>query len=315
MRIWDFKNACYEVATRCNVLFCKSFIYRKLPSSDDEIIISAQSLCVKDGMNQGLEMLFNGNYYSNALSVKMIDMSNNKVVSRDDYDKLAIGAIVYSLGHDLASSYSENPRTGMEFTFLLQEDLYYPYFEDVYEFLLGKTTGREVTRFPSLRYLETEFETEICLSEHYNEVVTDVKMNGIPMFDLFSLYNAYDGWCKIRIEKDGSGYSITTDGRGLLNNPVDCRKVMSYVGELAYAKNVWSLIKRLPREAGKNPCFEFYFSSTTVSPFSNDVRLERLRCYGTNMDELCGALAPLARLIRVPLPPSWTSYASLKKPF
>ena len=314
MRKWDFYNACFEVATRCNVLFCKSFIYRVLQTSDG-VTISAQSLCQDDGEKQGLEVFFSCYYATNSIFVTMTDMSNNQVVSREDYDKFAIGAIVYSLGHDVVASYSDYSEIDMEFQFFLRNDLSYIISKDYYEYLSGKTIGSEETDYPLLKHLKTEFETEICLSNENKELITDVKKNGELMFNDFLFHNSHDGWCMIRIEKGTSDYSINTCGYGLLNEPYNCRKVMAYVGELAYAKILWSHIKRFPKKAGQKPCFEFYFSKTICGrPSKEIIRLERFRCYGLNMDELRGALETLAKQIRVPMP-RWETYASLKIPY
>ena len=63
----------------------------------------------------------------------MTDMSNNQVVSREDYDKFAIGAIVYSLGHDVVASYSDYSEIDMEFQFFLRNDLSYIISKDYYD--------------------------------------------------------------------------------------------------------------------------------------------------------------------------------------
>ena len=312
MKKWDFFNACFEVATRCNAVFCKSFIYRVLKSSDG-VTICAQSLCVKDGEKQGLEVFFNGVYLTNSLSVKLIDMSDNQVVSRDDYDEIEYGAIVHLLGHDLASSYSVDSATGIEFTLLFKDSLYYPIIKESYQYQVGKSIESEETDYPLIKHLKTEFEAEICLSNENKKLITDVKRNGEAMFDDFSFHNRHDGWCMIRIEKEGSDFSIVTDGNGLLNNPYECRKVMAYVGELSFAKILWSHIKRFPKKAGQKPCFEFYFSKTTVSRFNSEVYLERFRCFGLDLSELSGALESLAKQIRVPMT-CRTNYASIKHP-
>ena len=298
MNSWDFYNACFEIATRCTTIYCKSFIYNVVRESN-RLIISAESSCKDGNRDEGLNIWMEGNKAKNSLTISVCDMGTGEKESREDYDEIELNALVFAFGKDIASSFLIDPNS-LEFTLFFDESKSYDIYKHRYQYLVGgKKQENEESDYPLPNYLKTEFENEVCFSHENSRLITEVQKDGVPLFNERLLQSSCDSWGVIRVEKDTSGFLISTDGE-LFNDPYKCRKVMSYIGNLAYTEMLWLYIPTLPQKKGEKPRFEFFFSETKYAWDDIIIRLERFRSYGIHMWELKGALTMLSEQLKTP---------------
>lgn len=264
----------------------------------NRLIISAESLCRVDHEAHGLKVWMEGNKAKSSITVSLIDMETGEAVSREDYYEMELNALIYSFAKGTASSFSLNSNC-LEFTLFLDEYKTYGLYKHTYQYLVGgKTHGSEESDYPLPHYLKTEFENEVCFSHENNTLITEVKKDGVPLFNERLLRSSSDSWGFIRVEKDTSGFSISIEG-ALFDDPYNCRKVMSYIGNLAYAEILWLYLPMLPQKGAK-PCFEFFFSEEKIAWDEINIRLERFRSYGLYLFELQNALTMLSKQLKAP---------------
>ena len=172
MRPWNLYNASMEIASRCNAVFSKNFVYSVIRYNG--VTIDANNRYRFPNMFN-IHMIANkgGNqleFYVNFMS----DLYQFSNCDNDDFERIA-----YSLGHDVASKFGVTKnKEGLIFYF--DDSLNYPEYENYYDFVVDGERQKLESDYPMFHHMQTEFDLEFLL---FNEqrIDTGISEIGCPI--------------------------------------------------------------------------------------------------------------------------------------
>lgn len=290
MRPWNLYNASMEIASRCNAIFSKIFIYKV--TNYLQLWIDAYPMYVINKSPYNIHMVAQKgenvlNFYLNGFHL-------------EDREESELNAIAYLLGHDIADRFAitEN-RNG--FIFYFDDNLNYKEYENHYEIVVNGETKIMKSDYPLLNYMKTEFDLEfqIANEEGYKNI-SGITKNGQSLFDVVKYMNK-PSWGIVRIEKGINGYSVALQDCNFFSTRIYNIKVMSYLGQLSIIER----LPQLPQRNGLNPYMEIYLSADLTN---YNVLVERIRNYGLTSEDVKSALPIICQKIGVSNNTDWANY-------
>jgi hypothetical protein len=201
MRPWNLYNASMEIASRCNAVFSKLFIYKVMRMNG--IYIDANNRyrfpamynihMIADKKTSKLEFYVN-------FSSEQADFSK---CEDDELDRIA-----YSLAHGISNRYGvAEGKSG--FIFYFDDNLNYKEYENHYEFTVDGETKTIDSDYPMLHHMRTEFDLEFQLFNEFGikPGLSELKKNGLPVFSESQFMNK-KSWGILRVEKGDNGYIV-----------------------------------------------------------------------------------------------------------
>ena len=226
MNKWDYENACMHIASRCNQIFCKSFIMDV--SMNDYLIIDAYPC--SDFVNAPYSIHMVGDYSNMTFSVEL----RFEKIGRE-FEEGELSLYAYNMGHGISDNYMISlNRNG--FIFLLNKDICYPIFEDKFTFSVDNEVRELISVNPLLHYVTSEFDMELFLYFSkgliFNGAIKGLKKNGVSPIDLDSRGRFHDVG-KLSVYKKDEGYEVILSGKSFFSNPICKMKVLSYMAQYA----------------------------------------------------------------------------------
>ena len=294
MRAWNLYNASMEIASRCNAIFSKLFVYRV--TNYMALWIDATPIYQSFQAPYNIHMVANKG--GNTLEV-YLNFYDKYRLSECDEDEL--NAIAYTIGHDIADRFAiANNKSG--FIFFFDEGLNYSEYENEYRFCVNGVTKSIKSDYPLTNHMKTEFDLEFLMfnEESLENGISDITKNGKHLFDIVK-YMEKPSWGIIRIEKQASGFTVTLQDCNFFSARMYNLKVMSYIGQYASLEKVPTLEKK----PGMNPFVEIYMSANEREYL---VYVERIRNYGLSPKDIQDSLPLVCQKVGVREDVNWAEY-------
>lgn len=294
MRPWNLYNASMEIASRCNAVFSKNFVYSIIRYNG--VTIDANNRYRFPNMFN-IHMIANkgGNqleFYVNFMS----DLYQFSNCDNDDFERIA-----YSLGHDVASKFGVTKnKEGLIFYF--DDSLNYPEYENYYDFVVDGERQNLESDYPMFHHMQTEFDLEFLLfnEQRIDTGISEILKNGIPLFEI-TQYKRKPCWGILHIEKDGTKYSVSSQDCNFFSRGTYTLKILSYFGQYASLEK----IPMLPQKVGMNPFVDIYFSADDRNYL---VYIERIRNFGLTPSEMKEAFSAYCTHIGADKDHNWAEH-------
>ena len=304
---WILYNASMILASRCNKVFSKNFIFNvtKDPFSI-KACLSAEDINDLDS-SQSIEIQCMLSIECKYLPSLIVRFSG---FGLEEYEMEALKQLGYILGKGITRQFHIAKNFGTEIIFDLDPNLNYEKYEIQLDYLSHGEKKTINTTFPLAKYLNTEFELELMLTFNNDESsVLNISRNGNAVFD-DNTFIAKSSWGIIRIQKDDNTYKIilrnirtsydwccnnkkSTDscvGDRSNDNYLDAgifySHILSYIGQLT----ILGTTPCLPQLADKDPFMDIYISADNIY-----VSIDRIRNYGLTQNDIKAAIPELIK--------------------